>query len=363
METLVYSRPELLAQHDYAAPHEAAGYRLHGGFAPDGAYVPPRTLYRWPAVRAWQRRLRERGWPLIDADRTLLRAGPYPSYAQQKLLLTNGLGQTLWNSLTITGLIEARGALLIDLPAPDFQKIFLEDLGETAVGHLNKGLLTAHGMDEGGDPATRLGAHDAMWFAVRDLAFGKDAYPLPEVPATISRPDAGRLAPRIPLGHEQMLALLMNVLMIEVRAANVFEFVLRLLRDAELFADRRAEVDLAAQMVERIRADEEIHVAYLQTALSEMRSFTVATVDGGALPGAELVDPMWATMVHWHAVENPRLTREALRPALHERIRAQPRGDDLLRRFAALEEPLEGDHSPLLQHIENGCFAFPGDHF
>jgi len=340
METLVYSRAELLAEHPYARPLEVAGYRLHGGFLPDGAYVPPRTLYRWPAVRAWQAALRARGWPLLDADRSLLRAGPFPSFAQQKLLLRNGLGQTLWNSLTITGVIEARGSLLIDLPAPDFQRLFAEDLGSTATGHLNKGLLAAHGMDEGGDPATRLGAHDAMWFAVRDLAFGKSAFPLPEIPPNIARPESGRLAPRIPLGHEQMLSLLMNVLMIEVRAANIFDFVLRLLRDPELFADRRAEVAVGAEMVERIRTDEEIHVAYLQTVLSEMRSLTVKTTDGGTMPGAELIDPMWATMVDWHAVQNPRLQREVQRPLLHERILAHPRGAALLREFEALEEPL-----------------------
>jgi hypothetical protein len=339
METLVYSRDELLAQHAYARPLEVAGYRLHGGFDREGDYVPPRTLNRWPAVRAWQRQLEARGWPLLDADRSLLRAGPYPSFAQQKLLLRHGLGQTLWNSLTITGVIEARGSLLIDLPAPDFQRIFAEDLSATAIGHLNKGLLAAHGMDEGGDPATRLGAHDAMWFAVRDLAFGKDAFPMPEIPATIARPDGRRLAPQLPLGHEQMLSLLMNVLMIEVRAANIFEFVVRLLRDPELFLDRRAEVSLGVEMVERIRTDEAIHVAYLQTALSEMRSFTVRT-DAGPMAGAELIDPMWAVMVRWHAVENPRLTRGVQRPLLHERIRAHPRGEELLREFDALEEPL-----------------------
>ena len=332
---LVYTREDLLAEHPYARPLEVAGYRLHGGFDARGDYLPPRTLRRWPAVRAWQQALRERGFPLIEATTRLLEAGAYPTYAQQKLLLQNGLGQTLWNSLTITGVIEARGRVLVDLPTPDFQRILVEDVSATAIGHLRKGLLTAHGMDEGGDPRTRLGAHDEMWFAIRDLLFGKNAYSLPEVPANIARPDGARLAPALPLPYEQMLSLLINVLMIEVRAENLFDFVQRILADPDLFADKRAETEIAAALVERIRADEAIHVAYLQLVLSEMRSFTFRTEDGRHVPGADVIDPMWATLVHWHAVENPRLARGVMRDVLHERILAHPDGARLVPEFEA----------------------------
>jgi hypothetical protein len=106
---LRYSRDELLQSHPYVKPHEEAGYRLHGGFVDGGAYVSPRTLVRWPAVRAWGEALKARGWPLIDASRDLLKREGYPTLGQQKLLLREGFGQTLWNSLTITGIIEARG--------------------------------------------------------------------------------------------------------------------------------------------------------------------------------------------------------------------------------------------------------------
>jgi hypothetical protein len=191
-------------------------------------------------------------------------------------------------------------------------------------------------MDEGGDPATQLGAHDQMWFAIRDLVFGKGAYPEPEVPASIGRPDGGRLAAQIPLPYEQMLSLLMNVLMIEVRAEKVFDFVQRLLSDPELFTDRRAEAALAFAMVDRIRADEAIHVAYLQLVLSELRSFTFRAEDGRQVPGDVVIDPMWATLVQWHAVENPRLAAEALRPVIEQRIRAHADGARLVERFAAL---------------------------
>jgi len=62
--------------------------------------------------------------------------------------------------------------------APDFQNIVVEDISNTSLGHLNKGLLAAHGYDEGGQKALGIGGHDDMWFAVRDALFGKDAYPI-----------------------------------------------------------------------------------------------------------------------------------------------------------------------------------------
>src|SRR5690606_20600044 len=149
--------------------------------------------------------------------------------------------------------------------------------------------------------------------AIRDLLFGKNAYPLPEVPASIARPDSERLAPALPLPYEQLLSLLMNVLMIEVRAELAFDFVQQLLADPELFTDRRAEARLAHELVDCIRADESFHAAYLQLVLAEMRGFSFRAVHGGLVPGAEVFEPMWATLLHWDAVENPRLTREAQR--------------------------------------------------
>jgi hypothetical protein len=174
-----------------------------------------------------------------------------------------------------------------------------------------------------------------MWFAIRDLVFGADAYPLPEIPANISRPEGERLAPAISTGYEQMISLLMNVLMIEVRAENLFTFVQRLLADPELFVDRRREAELGLEMVERIRTDEAIHVAYLQLVLSELRSFTFRARDGALVPGTEVIDPMWATLVHWHSVENPRLSRETQRQVLRGRVLAHPDGERLWPEFEA----------------------------
>ncbi|MBX3506298.1 MAG: hypothetical protein KF895_12535 [Parvibaculum sp.] len=339
MAKLTYTREELMASHDFARPHERAGYRLHGGFLADGSYVSPRVLHRWPAVHAWQEALTAKGWPLIDATVQLLKRGNYPNIPQERFLLSNGIGQPLWNSLTITGVIEARGRALCDLQAPDFQQIIVDDISQTCTGHLHKGLLYAHGADEGGDPAEPdVGAHDAMWFAARDLLFGKDRYPLPEVPESIARPDTGRLMPQLPAGFEQLILLLMNVLMIEVRAESFFAFCCEIMRDKEAFPNLQKEGEEAAAMVERIRTDEAIHVGYLQTTVSEMRSFTFKTVDGGTVKGKDLIDPIWEGMVHWHAVTQADFSKEQTRDAIRAGLEKAPNGAQLFAKFDALDD-------------------------
>ena len=338
MTQLIYSEAELARDHAFASAHEVGGYRLHGGFDAAGEYVSPRLAVRGPAVAAWQARLREDGWELIDADAKLLTTPPYPTFGQQKLLLRHGFQQTLWNSLTITGIIEGRGRMLMEFRAPDFQQIVLEDTAGTATGHLNKGLLRFHGMDEGGDPDSGIGGHDVMWFAARDLLLGKDAFPLPEPPDRIGRPEStGRRIAEIPPEHEFTIELLMNVLMIEVRAEHTFHRNIRLMRDPELFTANRAGAETAAELVARIQQDEKIHVEYLRTVISEMRAFTFRGANGERIPGARLIDPAWDAMVQWHAEENPRLQREQMYPGYQRRILELENGAGILAEFNALD--------------------------
>ncbi len=337
MTKLVYSEAELLAEHPYARPQTEAGYRLHGGFDASGTYISPRTLNRWPAVRAWQAALESRGWPLVDASTRLLQRGHFPSFEQQKLLLDLGLGETLWNSLTVTGVVEARGLRLVEFPVPNFQSVIDEDIAGTTTGHLGQGLMKAHGLDEGGNAEKGEGGHDTMWFALRDLLFGRDAYPLPEVPATLARPELGRLMPQIPLPHEQTILMLMNVLMIEIRAEAFFGFCTRLMRAPGVFTDRRDAAEHAAGLVERIRQDEAIHVAYLQAAVSELRSFTFRSEGGARVPGKMFIDPIWNGMVHWHSVTTIDHGRAQAREAIRRQLAALPDGTGHLAAFDALE--------------------------
>jgi hypothetical protein len=338
---LVYAREELLRSHDTARAHVVAGHRLHGGFDDEGRYVPPRTLVRAPAVEAWTRALRARGGDLFQADASLLAGVRTPTEAQQKLLIQEGLGQTFWNTLTITGLIEGRGRILATMPFPELQEGIVEDVSQMGIGHLNRGLLTAHGIDEGGEPDRGIGGHDVMWFAVRDLAFGETGFPPPQVPERISRPDdpVGEFRD-LPREVEQAVSMLLNLLLIEFRAELVFRFTETLLRDPELFRDRRREAEEAAELVNRIRRDEEIHVRSLRLYLGELRHVHFRTLDGGQVPGHAVIDPFWERIAHWATVEQPKLVAEQQRRILSERILNHPAGREagrrILERFEAL---------------------------
>jgi hypothetical protein len=332
----VYTRDEILADHAYAKPHLEAGYRLHGGFDAGGNYISPRTLNRWPAIKAWSDALTARGYDLVDASQQLNARGSFPNVAQQSLLLEHGFGQTLWDSLSVTGVIEARGRMLAEAEAPDFQCIVEDDISQTATAHLNNGLLRAHGLDEGGDGT--LGGHDAMWFAVRDMLFGKHAFPHAEVPASLARPETGRLMPQIPPEYERWILLLMNVLMIEVRAEKFFNFCTAVMRDPRNFADRREVAMHAANLVDRIRQDEAPHVGYLTAVVSELRSFTFKATDGQHVKGSAFIDPVWRGMVQWHSVTNSDWDRTQARKEFEVLFRARPDGAALLRRFDSLEQ-------------------------
>lgn len=338
MAQLVYSNEELMAESPYAREQIIVGEKMHGGFDEAGTYISPRTLYRWPAVRAWQAALEAKGGTLLDATTELLSKDNYPSHAQQKFLLKNGLGQVFWNSLTVTGIFEGRGRFICEADLPDFQNIVVEDISDMAIGHAHSGLLYAHGADEGGEPGATIGAHDAMWYALRDLAFGKDAYPVVEPGDTLSRPGSDEpLFPKIDEGYAGLLGLLLNLLMIEIRAESFFTHCCELLSDPDLFADRRTEADEATQVVERIRADELIHVVGLRVMLSEIRGLTIKTKDGGTMTGAELIDGPFAIMVDWHTNLRQEGDRERTQTELHTMIRTLDDGERLIKEFDALE--------------------------
>jgi len=222
---------------------------------------------------------------------------------------------------------------------PDFQDVVLEDVSETCLGHLNRGLLLAHGLDEGGEPARGIGGHDAMWFALRDLAFGEVAYPEPVIPENIARPDDLKPPPPpISPAHARLLDFLMNLLLIELRAERGFALTQTLLRDPGLFVERREQAAHAAEIVDRIRQDEAIHVASLRLCLGEIRMSTFRTTDGGTIPGAEIVDEQWRRLVEWATVLQPPLAAEQQRTLVRARIAAHPDAARVQRAFDALEE-------------------------
>ena len=211
---------------------------MHGGMSDDGTYVPPRSLGRTVALESWAAALRQRGGDLFDANSSLLSGDRIPTVEQSQILLRHGLGETFWNTLTITGKIEAKGRLLAEVQFPDLQPFIVDNISEMAIGHLNKGLLWAHGIDEGGQPELGIGGHDEMWFVARDLVFGIDAFPDVDPPENIARPEAGqRFMPEVSMAVEGLLSLVMNLLMIEFRAEIGFAATQAVLRTPDLFAD------------------------------------------------------------------------------------------------------------------------------
>ncbi|MCY3624138.1 MAG: hypothetical protein OXH68_20805 [Gammaproteobacteria bacterium] len=341
---LRFSESELLSDHDFATPHRIGDQRLHGGFDAEGTYIPPRSKGRRKALDNWTVELRERGGDLLEADSSLLTGPRVPNYAQQCLLIEHGVTRPFWNGLTITGKIEGRGRMIAQMPLPDLQSLIVEDIGDMSIGHLGKGLLTAHGIDEGGEPEKGVGGHDVMWFVARDLAFGPYAHPDVEPPGAISRPEAdgkapARRMPHIEMPYEMLLGFLMNLLLIEFRAEIGFASTQAILRTPTLFTDRRAEAEEAAMIVERIRTDEEIHVESLRLYLGELREVTLNTVDGGTVRGEELIDPFWTGLVRWATVDQPRLAAENTYQALRKQILEADDGMRILDEFNALADP------------------------
>ena len=82
---------------------------------------------------------------------------------------------------------------------------------------------------------------------------------------------------------------------------------MQILRDDNLFTDRREAALEAAEIIERIRTDEQIHVESLRLYLGELCELTLKTVDGGTMPAREVVERFWQGLVVWAVQEQPLL--------------------------------------------------------
>jgi hypothetical protein len=333
-DRLVYSREELLASHACDEPLVANGVRCHGGFDGAGRYVSPRTLHRAPAIRAWQARLVREGHALVEIPRALM-PPQYPNVEQAALLLRHGVRDPVVRALTIISIVEGFGAIIRDVRVPDLAALVVEPLEGTALAHLGEGLYEAHARDESGYRDE--GGHKQMWEAARDLALER-----PRIPGDVllrmmgrggRRQRAERPEPRIDATLERMLQMMAQVLVVEVFAEGTFDWGERLLSDPEVSAAPEA----AGAMVRHIRSDENPHVEYLRTALSEVRARTLRTVDGGTLPGREVVDAMLHRILHTITRNRPREQREDLRENLAAAMQAARAPQGLLAEFDAFE--------------------------
>src|SRR5213080_4284218 len=189
-----YTFDELLAEHDYERPLALDGVPCHGGFV-DGRYVSPRTLWRAPAIEAWQARL-PAGELAVVLDPITARVPPhFPGVEQTKLLVRHGVTVPLVRILSIIALVEGFGGDVLRLVTlPPLGERVLDPIDGTALAHLGA-LFEAHARDEAG--------HRRMWELARDIALDRPPVPK-DLASSVTPADArGRAAPplRDPVRH------------------------------------------------------------------------------------------------------------------------------------------------------------------
>lgn len=299
MRRTEYSRNELLAEPAFAERIRYADTLFHGGLAADGTYLPPRSRYRPEAIQSWTEGLRAQGHEtrLLKVEELDLQF--FPNVEQSKLLLRHGARGAMTRILTLIGITEGFGNDGLKLmPALDWPRYFREPVDGTCLVHLSRGLFEAHGMDEAGSE-TEAG-HDRMWFALRDAALNNPEITpdmwenLPIAPPPGYSGPAKPAAEAIGVGQMQLsfptldpmlevlLMALSQLLFIEIVAGGTFAWAKDVLSDPAC----SAAPEFAPRMVDFISADEDIHVAYLQCALSEARARTFIDQNGDSIAGS-----------------------------------------------------------------------------
>ena len=301
-----FSESELLADHDFVEPLIAQGVRCHGGFDENGTYLSPRTKYRVPAIEAWEeQRVEQFATPILDVP---LETWPenFPNVEQSKLLIRQGAPEPIITALTRIGTVEGFGDMLRLLPTPEFSLCFEEDITGTAIAHIDNGLFEAHARDEAG--YGDLAGHNRMWFVARDIAFEHPSTtdltarmlgrmgidPTPKSAAQIEQARrvamSGRALPDdIDYTLESVVNRMIGLLLIEISAFHGFRWAESVLADRDLVAGDGE----AAALISYIRSDESPHVAWLRTALSEMRDRTWVGDGGHSHAGTDMIGRLW----------------------------------------------------------------------
>src|SRR5437762_1904073 len=220
-----YTFDELLAEHDYECPLALDGVPCHGGFL-DGRYVSPRTLWRAPAIEAWQTRL-PAGELAAVLDPITARVPPhFPGVEQTKLLVRHGVTVPLVRILSIIALVEGFGGDVLRLVTlPPLGERVLDPIDGPALAHLGA-LFVVHARDEAG--------HRRMWELARDIALHRPPVPNDLAPS-LTPGGAPRLLSEIPFDMEALILRLMGILVIEVFAIEAFRWACEVLGDRTLF--------------------------------------------------------------------------------------------------------------------------------
>jgi hypothetical protein len=311
---LNFTREELLENPKYHRTLIVNGRHCHGGFDKDGAYQSPRTVWRTPAITAWQQQhLATARSPLVEIPRDAV--PPYThNVAQARFLLKNGVREPLIRILTEIAIVEGFGAFIRELPVPPLKTFVRDDVAGTALAHLSGGLFEAHARDEAGWEAE--GGHKQMWEAARDAALSNPAISPEIFTAIMGRRSATgpqALFPALGEPVERLIRFMVDVLAIEVFAASTFAWAEEVLSDPEI-SDAPED---AANLVRFIRSDEAPHVEYLRTGLSEISARTLLTQEGKEIAGNSVVDALMQrtlkNMVRQRAVDRPAMLRDLIR--------------------------------------------------
>jgi hypothetical protein len=253
-------------------------------------------------------------------------------------------------TLTRIGTVEGFGAMIRHANVPDRQRFFDESIEGTAIEHLDRGLFEAHARDEAGWDEEA--GHRHMWFAVRDIAF---EHPVTEdqtqvmldrmgIPASATPPTAEEARRRMLEAHlvddldlemEAMIRRMIGILLIEISAHHVFAWAEELLADPDLVA---GDGD-GARLVSYIRQDESPHVAYLATALTEMRDRTFVGESGRRIPGSQVIGTLWEAGLADSLGDGREGIRRLRVREVEDALDGHARRDEILAGFQALGDP------------------------
>lgn len=317
-----YTRDDILAEHAYERPLALDGVPCHGGFV-GGRYVSPRTLWRAPAIEAWQERL-PAGELAAVLDPITARIPPhFPNVEQTKLLVRHGVTVPLVRILSIIAIVEGFGGeVLGGVALPPLRERVLDPIDGTALAHLGP-LFEAHARDETG--------HRRMWELARDIALDRPAIPKDLTP-NMAPGAAPRLLPEVPADMEALLLRMIGVLVVEVFAVEAFRWAREVLGDRALF--RRH--DEARTLIGYIQQDETPHVGYLATALAELRCRRLAGESGAAVPGRDVIDRARDMIAGFQSGPRHRANVEFRLQVIERCAADHPRRDALLAELRAL---------------------------
>lgn len=263
---ITFTEEELLSSVKYDYPYIVNGKRMHGGVMLYGAYWPPRTLYRYQAIANWTNQLLGKGGELWEVQDV-----------HDGMSISGGTGQDLWNDLTFVSRMEARARLFVHNDFPDLQQWIVEDISNMALGHVHKGLIKAHALDECGSEEE--GGHDSLWLAIRDITFKGQEFPDPPHPPR--RLSEGVRVPEIDYMAEFCITALVNLLIIEMKTKDDFSRAEQVIAPESLF------------ILKNIATDEDIHISSLRLYFGELSMLTIKTIDGENISGREVIQRIW----------------------------------------------------------------------